>query len=218
MNDPRLTRENVASHLQVCPRNIPSKAHICLTFFFLVFGKTIIIKYKNCKIDGYDSIKLQKHRDTLRKKKASGVGKLGIQRNLYDKNPTKASTLYNSMNHMNKVSNLGPQFLISNGQGSQTWTTAGSCYPVPEFKQFNFPSYTSTSKPFDDDDHNQYFLGGFDEPINNSSYYPSLKTNCDFNSTSQIFVGHYAIENHTDDGAGTLHMVPMSLFNQLVVY
>ncbi|TYK11845.1 two-component response regulator ARR10-like [Cucumis melo var. makuwa] len=170
MNDPRLTRENVASHLQ-------------------------------------------KHRDTLRKKKASGVGKLGIQRNLYDKNPTKASTLYNSMNHMNKVSNLGPQFLISNGQGSQTWTTAGSCYPVPEFKQFNFPSYTSTSKPFDDDDHNQYFLGGFDEPINNSSYYPSLKTNCDFNSTSQIFVGHYAIENHTDDGAGQCYQMQFNTGN-----
>ncbi|XP_011648495.1 two-component response regulator ARR10 [Cucumis sativus] len=159
MNDPRLTRENVASHLQ-------------------------------------------KHRDTLRKKKESGVGKLGIQKKLYDKNQTKTSTLYNSMNHMNKVSNLGSQFLISNGQGNQTWTAARSCYPVPEFKPFNFPPNNSTSRTCDDD--NPYYSGGFDEPINNSSYYPnSLETNCGFNSTSQILVGQYAIENHTDGGAAS---------------
>ncbi|CAK9329832.1 unnamed protein product [Citrullus colocynthis] len=169
MNDPSLTRENVASHLQ-------------------------------------------KHRDMLRKKKASGVGKLASQKNLYDRNPTKASTPYHSMNHMNIVSNLGSQFQINsqfqlpNGsrssmeglQGNQnprsTWTAAGSCCPVPEFKWLNFPSNNSISKPCNIDSNDQY-LEGFG-PNNSNSYYPPLETNCNLTSISQSLLGNYPIENH----------------------
>ncbi|CAK9329830.1 unnamed protein product [Citrullus colocynthis] len=189
MNDPSLTRENVASHLQ-------------------------------------------KHRDTLRKKKASGVGKLAKQKNLYDRNPTKASTLYNSMNHMNKVSNLGPQFRINGEfqfpnrarssmeglQGIQnpqsTWTAAGSCFPLPEFKWFNFPSNNSISNPCDD---NEQHFGGFD-PINiNSTYYPPLETNCNTlnANNSPSLVGNYAIENHNYVDAGQCYRMQFNAGNSL---
>ena len=152
----------------------------------------------------------------MKKKKASGVGKLGSHGNLYDRtNPTKGSTLYNSMNQINKVPNLGPQFrIISNGQGNQndkaTWTAAGSCFPLPESKGFNFPSNNWISKPCDDDNH-QYLGEEF-----NHAYYPPLQTNCNFNSTSQNFVGYYAIEDHNYDGSGTY--IYMCVLNSSILY